>query len=124
MTHGPMPALLAAVAITVVSASAVSSQQAPPVDRPLTEQQLEDAMKVLTPRRVASLIQKFGSTFILDAEAERRLRAAAAAASEKLDGALLEEIIRLLAPPRKPSAGTEWIAPTDGRRMVWIPQGA
>ena len=114
-----MSALLATVAFAV--AAAPSASQPAAVNGPLTQQQIEAALKVLTPRRVAGLIQEFGSTFILDAEGERRFRAAAS--TEKLDPALLDEIVRFLAPPRNPSAGMEWIASTDRRGMVWIPAG-
>jgi formylglycine-generating enzyme required for sulfatase activity len=123
MTHGPIAALLAAVAIAAASTPALSSQQLATSGAPLTQQQVEAALKVLTPRRVVGLIEKFGSTFILDAEGERRFRAAASLA-QKLDPALLDEIVRLLAPPRNALAGMEWMSPTDGRRMVWIPAGS
>jgi formylglycine-generating enzyme len=121
MTHRPMSSLIAAVAFAAGAAPAASNLQLA-ASGPLTQQQIEAALKVLTPRRVAGLIQESGSTFILDAEGERRFRAAASS-TEKLDPALLEEIVRLLAPPRNPSQGMEWIAPTDRRRMVWIPPG-
>lgn len=117
-----MSVLLAAVAFAFAATTGVSNRQLPVVDGPLTQQQIEAALKVLTPRRVVQLIQKFGPTFILDTEGERRFRATASA--EKLDPALLDEIIRLLTPPRNASPGTEWVAPTDGRRMVWIPAGS
>src|SRR5688572_674987 len=116
MMRSPMSALLAAVAFAVAATTGVSNRQLPVVDGPLTQQQIEAALKVLTPRRLVQLIQKFGPTFILDAEGERRFRATASA--EKLDPALLDEIVRLLAPPRNASPGTEWVAPIDGRRMV------
>jgi formylglycine-generating enzyme required for sulfatase activity len=123
MTPRSRSAIVVALAIAVATAPAVWSQQLAPPDGPLTQPQIEAALKVLTPRRVAGLIQKFGSTFILDVEGERRFRTAVTAAG-KIDPALLEDIVRLLAPPRTQSPGMEWIAPTDRRRMVWIPAGA
>jgi formylglycine-generating enzyme required for sulfatase activity len=119
MTHRPISALFATVAIVAAAGPVSSNVQPSTSEGPLTKQQVEEGLKVLTPRRVAGLIRERGTTFILDAEGERRLRNATSA-----DPALLEEIVRLLAPPRSPSAGLEWIAPTDRRRMVWIPAGA
>ena len=119
MTHRSMSALLVAVALAL--AVEPSAAQPAAVSGPLTQQQIEAALKVLSPRRVAGLIQEFGSSFILDAEGERRFRAAAS--TQKLDPVLLDEIVRFLAPPRNPSTGMEWIASTDRRGMVWIPAG-
>lgn len=118
MTHPPMLVLVAAVASAVAAAPAASNLQPKAVADPLTLQQIEEGLKVLTPRRVAGLIRERGATFILDAAGERRFRAAAST-----DPALLEEIVGLLAPPRNPSTGMEWTAPTDRRAMVWIPAG-
>ena len=122
MTRGLVAVLGAAVAITAAGTPAAYSAQTRTVDSPLTEQQIEMGLKVLSLRRMAGLIREPGTTCILDAAGERRLRGAAS--TLKLDFALLEEIVRLLAPPKDPSTGAEWIAPTDQRHMAWIPAGA
>lgn len=113
--------LLAALAITVGGVSPALSRQATAADAPLTQQQVESALAVLTPRRLVDLIRERGTTFILNQDAELRLRGLA---TDKLDSALLDEIVGLLAPPRNASLRTSWISPTDRRAMVWIPAGA
>src|SRR5262245_26395806 len=99
---------LAAVAMTLAGASATSRLQEATATGPLTKEQVEAALKVLTPRRVAGLVRERGTTFILDAEGERLFRAAGASLAEP---ALLEELVRLIAPPDDRSVGREWVAP-------------
>ncbi len=120
MTFDPV-VVASAVALTVVGAGATSHLQETTGAGPLTREQVEAALKVLTPRRVAGLVRERGTTFILDAEGERLFRAANSSSAEPT---LLEEIIRLIAPPRDRSAGSEWVAPTDQRQLVWIPAGS
>ena len=117
-----MAALLAIVVIVAAGALAVDNVQPGADEGQLNQQQVEAAIKVLSPRRLAVLIRERGTTFILDAEGERRLRAGAS--SQKLDPALLEEVIRLLAPPGNATPGASWIAPTDKRHMVWVAAGS
>jgi formylglycine-generating enzyme required for sulfatase activity len=117
----PMSALIVAAALLGErTPAAVNLQSAG--SSPLTYEEVESALKVLSPRRIAMLIRERGTTFILSAEGDRRLRMAAGA--EGVDAGLLDEIVRLLAPPRQATVGMDWTAPTDGRTMVWIPPGA
>ncbi len=121
--RGRRPDILAAsVAIAAAAGLTASALQPLTAEGRLTLEQVETGMKVLSPRRIATLVRERGSTFILGAEEERRFRGAAAA--ERIDSALLDEIVRLLAPPRRPATGMDWTAPTDSRPMVWIPAGA
>jgi sulfatase modifying factor 1 len=115
-------ASLALVIVVAIGALAGAGGQPAAVEGQLSDQQIEAGMKVLSPRRLAALIRERGTTFILDSEGERRLRAAASA--QKLDPALFEEVIRLLAPPANSASGTSWTSPTDKRPMVWVPPGA
>lgn len=87
----------------------------------LTEDQVQQALNVLSPRRVSELIQARGTTFILGPDGERRLREIAAA--QQIDRSLLDEIINFLAPPKNASPGQEWSAPTDRRSVIWVPAG-
>src|SRR5215510_5813959 len=103
MTRGLMGALIVVVVLATGAALAASNLQTAAVEGPLTQQQIEAALKVLTPRRVAGLIRERGTTFILDAQAERQFRALGS--SLKTDSELLDEIVRLLAPPRDAAAG-------------------
>jgi formylglycine-generating enzyme required for sulfatase activity len=117
-----VPAALALAIVAVVGALAAGSVQSGDVEGQLSDQQIEAGLKVLSPRRLAALIRERGTTFILDSEGERTLRAAASA--QKLDPALFEEVIRLLAPPANAAAGTPWTSPTDMRPMVWVAPGS
>ena len=119
MTRGSVTMLIVAAALVAERVPAASSAQSTTAD-PLTYAEVESAFKVLTPRRIGTLIRERGTTFILNAEGDRRLRMLA---GEGVDAALLDEIVRLLAPPKNATIGTEWSAPTDGRQMVWIPPG-
>jgi formylglycine-generating enzyme required for sulfatase activity len=112
---------LAAMVIAAAGATTPSAWLQPaPADGPLTQQQIEDGLKVLTPRRIATLMRERGTTFIFDPEGERRFRAGYAG---KLESGPLDEIVRIVAPPRNPPPGTEWVAPTDRRKLVWVPNG-
>jgi formylglycine-generating enzyme required for sulfatase activity len=121
MTRSLIAALIVAGAWIAEGTPAASNLQSGPA-APLTYDEVEAALKLLSPRRIATLIRERGTTFILSADGDRRLRALAG--GEGVDTALLDEIVRLLAPPRNATPGMEWTAPTDGRTMVWIPSGA
>jgi formylglycine-generating enzyme required for sulfatase activity len=101
---------------------AAANGQPAAAEGPLNDQQIEAGLKVLSPRRLATLIRERGTTFILDSEGERKLRAAASA--QKVDPTLFEEVIRLLAPPGTAASGAPWTSPTDKRPMVWVAPGA
>jgi formylglycine-generating enzyme required for sulfatase activity len=118
MTRPPVAAV--AVIAAFVAGAVASSQSA--AEDPLTQQQVESALKVLTPRRVIGLVRERGTTFILDAAGERNLRSLGSTASVAV--ALLDELVSLLTPPRNPSTGVEWIPPTDRRPMIWVPPGS
>jgi formylglycine-generating enzyme required for sulfatase activity len=91
-------------------------------DNALSRQEVEGALKVVAPRRLGRLIRELNTTFILDVGGERNLRTIGTNA--KLEATQLEEVIRLLAPPRERlAAGAEWTPPTDRRAMAWIPAG-
>ena len=115
-----LSAVLIVGALIAGGATAASGPQSVATG-PLTYDEVESALKVLSPRRIATLIRERGTTFILSADGHRRLRAVTV--TEGLDSALVDEIVRLLAPPRNATAGMDWPAPTDGRTMVWIPAG-
>ena len=115
-------AVTVAVTLIVGGSPAASNLQPAATANPLTQQEVESALKALTPRRIASLIRERGTTFILNIASEPSFRAVAT--TEGVDPALVEDIIRLVAPPKNPSTGAEWSAPTDGRQMVFIPAGA
>ncbi len=94
----------------------------PGADSPISRQEVEAALKVVAPRRLGRLIRELNTTFILDAGGERSLRTIGTNA--KVGATELEDVIRLLAPPRERiAAGAEWIPPTDRRAMAWIPAG-
>jgi formylglycine-generating enzyme required for sulfatase activity len=114
------PVAIVAVIAAFAGGAVASSQSA--ADDPLTRQQVESALKVLTPRRVIGLVRERGTTFILDAAGERSLRSLGSTAS--VSTALLDELVSLLTPPNNPSTGVEWTPPTDRRPMIWVPPGA
>lgn len=113
--------VLAALAITG-SVSTASSWQSSAADPPLTQSQVESALRVLSPRRLLGLLRDRGTTFILNQDGEVRLRGIAA--EDKIDSALIDELVGVLAPPRNASPRTKWISLTDRREMVWIPAGS
>jgi formylglycine-generating enzyme required for sulfatase activity len=112
--------LTALVLAAFIASGVPAASQSAPAD-PLTYDEIESALKLLTPRRIATLIRERGTTFILSADGDRKVRTLAG--GEGVDSGQLDEVIRLLAPPKNATTGTEWSAPTDGRPMVWIPPG-
>jgi len=110
------------LSIVAAAFAAVAAAGQSAVEGQLNDQQIEAGIKVLSPRRLATLIRERGTTFILDSEGERRLRSTASA--QKIDPGLFEEVIRLLAPPANAAAGTVWTTPTDKRDMVWMAPGS
>jgi formylglycine-generating enzyme len=114
----PLRALLPAFVVGLMislAGTALQGQQPPPCDEPpLSLADVEDFLRSYVPlAQIQRKIASCGVTFILDADGERRLRAAGAT----------DVLLRVLAPPMLVS-GARWVSPIDRREMIGVGPGA